>query len=126
MIIGKKPICVCCGLPFNAHRGIKCGCSDMVVCQDCGKTLPRQQTRYIENAFHCNACLHVCGSCGRVCRETMYPAYDHRGRLIEVCPECYSASQEPCFACSVRNVCAIIGNTLCHHAAIHPVGTEVT
>ena len=126
MTIGKKPICVCCGLPFIARRGIKCGCNEMVVCQDCGQTLPRQQARYLENAFHCNACLHVCTAGGRICRETMYPAYDRKGRLIEVCPECYSASQEPCFACSVRNVCAIIGNTLCHHAAIHPVGTEVT
>ena len=126
MIIGKKPICVCCGLPFNAHRSIKCGCSEMVVCQDCGQTLPRQQTRYVEGAFHCNACLHICAACGRICRDTMYPAYDRKGRLIEVCQECFTASQEPCFACSVRNVCAIIGNTLCHHAAIHPVGTEVT
>ena len=125
MIIGKKPICVCCGLPFNAHRSIKCGCSEMVVCQDCGQTLPRQQTRYVEGAFHCNACLHICAACGRICRDTMYPAYDRKGRLIEVCQECFTASQEPCFACSVRNVCAIIGNTLCHHAAIHPVGTEV-
>ena len=126
IIIGKKPVCVCCGLPFIAYRGIKCNCTEMVVCQDCGCTLPRQQTRYIEEAFHCNACLHVCSSCGRVCRDTMYPAYDRRGRLIEVCQECYNASQEPCFACSVRNVCAIIGSTLCHHAAIHPAQTEVT
>ena len=126
IIIGKKPVCVCCGLPFIAYRGIKCNCTEMVVCQDCGRTLPRQQTRYIEEAFHCNACLHVCSSCGRVCRDTMYPAYDRRGRLIEVCQECYNASQEPCFACSVRNVCAIIGSTLCHHAAIHPAQTEVT
>ena len=126
MVIGMKPICVCCGLPFVSDHGIKCGCPDTVVCQDCGRTMPKKQTRYIENAFHCNACLHICGACGRSTRDTMYPAFDRKGRLIEVCRECYNASQEPCFACSVRNVCAIIGRTLCYQASIHPVETEVT
>jgi hypothetical protein len=125
MIIGKKPICVCCGLPFVAHRGIKCGCPDMVVCQDCGQTLPKNQTRYIENAYHCNACLHVCGVCGRIVHDTMYPAYNRKGRLIEVCQECYNASQQPCFACSVRSVCGIIGNMFCNHTSIQPI-QEVT
>ncbi len=121
MTIGNRPICVCCGEEFSDHHALKCGCPELVVCQDCGQTLPRQQTRYLEGAFHCNACLHICGSCGNICRETMYPAYDRRGRLIEVCQQCYNASQEPCFACSVRNVCAIIGNMFCHQATLRPV-----
>lgn len=126
MVIGMKPICVCCGQPFVSGQSIKCNCADMVVCQDCGVTLPREETRYVEEAFHCKACLHICGSCGRVCRDTMYPAYDRRGRLIEVCQQCYNASQEPCFACSVRNVCAIVGNMFCHQATLRPAQQEVT
>ena len=121
MTIGNSPICVCCGEHFSDHHTLKCGCPDLVVCQDCGQTMPRQQTRYLEGAFHCNACLHICASCGNIYRETMYPAYDRRGRLIEVCQQCYNASQEPCFACSVRNVCAIIGSMFCHQATLHPV-----
>ena len=122
MVIGMKPICVCCGQPFVAEHGIKCDyCDDMVVCQDCGLTVPKRQARYIENVYHCNACMHVCGCCGQAVRDTMYPAYDRRGRLIEVCQQCYNASQEPCFACSVRNVCAIIGNMFCHQATLRPV-----
>ena len=80
--------------PFVADHGIKCDyCDDMVVCQDCCLTVPKRQARYIENAYHCNACMHVCGCCGQAVRDTMYPAYDRRGRLIEVCQQCYS----PCF-----------------------------
>lgn len=126
MTIGSKPICVNCGKSFSMHHTTKCGCPDTVVCQDCGRTMPLKLTRYIDNAFHCNACLHICSACGSITRETMYPAYDRKGRLIEVCLECFNASQEPCFACSVRNVCSIIGNSLCHHAAIHPAQAEVT
>ena len=127
LVIGMKPICVCCGLPFvSSHAGIKCDCQELVVCQDCGRTMPKRQTRYVENAYHCNACLHICGSCGRAVHDTMYPAYDRRGRLIEVCGECYNTSRQPCFACSVRNICAIVGSTLCYQASIHPAETEVT
>ena len=118
MVIGAKPICVCCGSLFNPRRSIKCNCADTVVCTDCGRTVPINQARYDAEAYHCHACLHICSACGRVTRDTMYPAFDRRGNMIEVCLDCYNASTEPCFACSVKGICGIIGNSLCQRAAI--------
>ena len=125
MIIGHQPICVGCGKTYNAHHTIKCGCPSTVVCTDCGRTVLRENARYEDGAYFCNACLHVCAACGRICKEEMFPAFDRKGRMMEVCRECYERSQEPCFACSVRNVCAIVGNSLCQHAAIRPASMEV-
>ena len=89
-----------------------------VVCTDCGRTVPINQARYDAEAYHCHTCLHICSACGRVTRDTMYPAFDRRGNMIEVCLDCYNASTEPCFACSVKGICGIIGNSLCQRAAI--------
>lgn len=121
IIIGKRPICVCCGAGTANGGQLKCGCENTVVCQDCGKTTPRTHTRYVENAFHCNACLHLCASCGRIIRGTMYPAYDRRGNQVEICSNCFNASLEPCAACSVQGICQIIGASLCPRTAIHQV-----
>lgn len=118
-VIGKKPICVCCGVGEVNSRYLKCNCENTVVCQDCGKTIPRIHARYIENAFHCNACLHLCASCGKIIRDTMYPAYDRRGNQVEVCFDCFNASLEPCAACSVQRICQIIGASLCPRTEIH-------
>lgn len=118
IVIGAKPICVCCGSRNRLSHGLKCNCEDQVVCQDCGRTVPRSQTRYMENAFHCNACLHICAVCGSVIHDTMYPAFDRRGNAVEICFDCYHASLEPCAACSVQGVCRIIGNSLCARTAI--------
>ena len=125
MTIGRQPLCVGCGKPFNSHYALKCRCTDTVVCHDCGRTVLTNNARYEDGAYYCHACLHICASCGRVCKEDMFPAFDRKGRLMEVCRECFERSQEPCFACSVRNVCAIIGNSLCQHAAISPAHMEV-
>lgn len=119
IVIGKKPICVCCGVGEVNSRYLKCNCENTVVCQDCGKTIPRIHARYIENAFHCNACLHLCASCGKIIRDTMYPAYDRRGNQVEVCFDCFNASLEPCAACSVQRICQIIGASLCPRTEIH-------
>ena len=117
-IIGAKPICVCCGEKKRLTSGLKCSCTDQVVCQDCGRTVPRDQTRYMEDTFHCNACLHICAVCGKMIHDTMYPAFDRRGNAVEICFDCYNASLEPCAACSVQGVCRIIGNSLCARTAI--------
>ncbi len=122
MIIGRQPICVCCGAPVTQSGRINCYCSEKVVCSDCGKTVQKDLARYEDGTYHCNACLHICAACGNITRETMYPAFDRRGRPIEVCRACYDASREPCFACSVRNICAIVGNSLCQQAAITATG----
>lgn len=121
IVIGQRPICVCCGSKNNFPRGsLKCRCVEQVVCQDCGQTVSRSNTNYIDDAFHCNACLHICPGCGRNINETMYPAFDKHGNAIEVCFDCYHAALTPCASCSVQNVCRILGNSLCPKTAITP------
>lgn len=119
-IIGARPICVCCGERNPLRRNLKCSCAEQVVCQDCGRTLPRTQTKYLDGAFHCSACLHICAVCGNVIHDTMYPAFDRHGNAVEICFDCYHESLEPCAACSVQRVCRIIGNSLCARTAIRP------
>ncbi len=116
-VIGAPSLCVCCGQPFKTGR-LKCGCPETVVCKDCGETVPIRDTRYIDGAYHCRACLHICAVCGHAVNGAMYPAYDRRGNMVEICQSCYDASLEPCAACSVRNVCQIIGNQLCQRVAV--------
>lgn len=116
-VVGKPSLCVCCGQPYrNGH--LKCRCEEIVVCKDCGQTVAKRNARYIEGAYHCNACLHICGVCGEMIHGTMYPAYDRRGRLVEICESCYQRSLEPCAACSVRRICQIIGNSLCPRTSV--------
>ena len=116
--IGSKPICVNCGRRFSNHAQIKCSCTETVVCKDCGRTVQSLMANYTDGFFHCKACLHICAACGKTTHDRMYPAFDRRGRPIEVCLDCYSLSHEPCFACSVKSVCGIIGNSLCPRTAV--------
>lgn len=116
-VIGGPSLCVCCGQAYHSGH-LKCRCEDTVVCKDCGNTVPKQNARYIEGVYHCYACLHICGSCGEMIHGTMYPAYDRRGRLVEICEACYRASLEPCAACSVCSICRIIGNAFCHRTSV--------
>lgn len=118
--IGHPSLCVCCGRPYNSRNTLKCSvCHDTVVCKECGQTVPRSNASYLDGAFHCYRCLHICADCGTaIINGAMYPAFDRRGNLVEVCEACYQSMQEPCRACSVRNVCHIIGNMLCHRVAL--------
>ena len=116
-VIGGPSFCVCCGQAYHSGH-LKCRCEDTVVCKDCGNTVPKQNARYVEGTYHCHACLHICGSCGEMMHGTLYPAYDRRGRLVEICESCYRASLEPCAACSVCSICRIIGNAFCHRTSI--------
>lgn len=118
MEVGRAPICVCCGEKYHGRSSLKCRCADTVVCQDCGRTVPITQARYVDGAYHCNGCLHICAACGQIVRDTMYPAFDRKGRPVEVCLSCFTAALEPCAACSVQGVCRIIGNSLCQRTAI--------
>ena len=77
--IGAAALCVCCGDELRQHNSLKCSCKEMVLCHNCGQTVPRDQGQYLEDAFYCNACLHICTACGRPTLGTMYPAYDRRG-----------------------------------------------
>lgn len=116
-VIGQPSLCVCCGQPYKSGY-LKCGCKDVVVCKDCGQTVSMRNVRYIDGAYHCNTCLHICGVCGGMIQGTMYPAYDRQGHLMEICESCYQASREPCAACSVRGICRIIGNAFCPRTSV--------
>lgn len=116
-VIGRPSLCVCCGRAYKTGQ-LKCNCEDIVVCKDCGQTVSMRNARYIDGAYHCNACLHICGVCGGMIQGTMYPAYDRHSHLVEICESCYQASLEPCAACSVRGICRIIGNAFCPRTAV--------
>lgn len=120
--IGHPALCVCCGHEYNSHSQLKCNhCEATVVCKDCGKTVALQNARYIDDAYHCNTCMHVCADCGMVITNgVMYPALDRRGNLVEVCESCFQHMQEPCHGCSVRAICRVIGNSLCHKTSFQP------
>lgn len=116
--IGHPSLCVCCGEPYKGGY-LKCRCEEVVVCQDCGETVSRYHAKYLDGAFHCNACLHICAACKKLTRDTMYPAFDRRGNMIEVCFDCYQAMIAPCASCSVQSACHTIGGTLCQRTALN-------
>lgn len=120
LIIGKPSLCVCCGEIFSGNR-IQCHCQDLVVCKECGQTVSKRNARYTDGAYYCNSCLHICTVCGEATSGTMYPAYNRRGELVEICSTCYQQALEPCAACSVRGLCQIIGSTFCQRAAVTAV-----
>lgn len=116
--IGHPSLCVCCGQPFRDGR-LKCSCQNLVVCADCGETVPASAARYMEGAYYCNTCLHICTACGNTVRSDMYPAYDRQGNLIEICEDCYQAMVGACASCSVRPVCAMLaGARFCQRTAV--------
>ena len=87
--IGAAALCVCCGNELWSNGDIKCSCKEVVVCRKCGQTVARGQGIYLEDGFYCKTCLHICEACGRPTLGTMYPAYDRRGSLLQICHDCY-------------------------------------
>lgn len=119
--IGHPSLCVCCGQPYRNGR-LKCGCQDLVVCADCGETVPASAARYIEGVYYCNTCLHICTSCGNTVRAEMFPAYDRHGNLIEICETCYQAMVGACASCSVQPVCSMLSSErFCQRTAVTAV-----
>jgi hypothetical protein len=116
--IGHPSLCVCCGESYNSGY-LKCRCEEVVVCQDCGETVPRHNAKYMEGAFHCNACLHICVACGKLTRDIMFPAFDRRGNMVEGCFDCYQAMIAPCASCSVQSACHTIGGMLCPRTVLN-------
>lgn len=116
--IGGRAYCVCCGSALNRGE-IKCGCTNKVVCQDCGKTVMAGSARYIEGTWLCNSCLRICSACGTSMRDgNLFPAFDGRGNIIHICEDCYQHTIIPCQECAMRSVCsAIVGNRFCQRAA---------
>lgn len=118
--IGAPSLCVCCGEPYTTGH-LKCNCDDLVVCADCGQTVPASNSRYHEGMYYCNACLHICAACGNIVHTDMYPAFNRRGHLVEVCADCYQQMTGACAHCSVRGICGVLsGSRLCARTAITP------
>ena len=118
--IGSPSLCVCCGEPYTSGW-LKCNCDELVVCSECGRTVPAETSQYHEGRFFCNSCLHVCAACGNVIHGDLYPAFNRRGYLIEVCADCYQQMTTACGHCSVQPICGLLsGSRLCARAAITP------
>lgn len=116
--IGHRSICVCCGELFDQRNAIKCGCAGMVVCQDCGETVPAGNARYIEGAYHCNSCLHICADCGQMIHGEMFGAFNSHDQPVEICESCHERRLAPCQSCSVRSICHVINaDRFCSRAA---------
>lgn len=116
--IGHPSLCVCCGEPYTGGH-LKCHCDDLVVCADCGQTVPVGNGHFHEGLFYCNACLHICAACGNSIHTDMYPAFNRRGHLVEVCASCYQQMTGACARCSVHGICGLLsGSRLCARTAI--------
>jgi len=116
--IGHPSLCVCCGQPF-CNGTLKCNCENLVVCADCGQTVPASNSRYSDGAYYCNACLHICAACHQTVHTDMYPAFNQNGRLVEVCADCYQTMVSACASCSISSVCAMLsGSRFCQRTAI--------
>ena len=116
--IGAAALCVCCGNELWSNGDIKCSCKDVVVCRKCGQTVARGQGIYLEDGFYCKTCLHICEACGRPTLDTMYPAYDRRGSLLQICHDCYQQLTASCTSCSMAAACRTMGFTICKKATI--------
>ena len=116
--IGAAALCVCCGNELLRNGAIDCSCKDVVVCRKCGQTVARGQGIYLEDGFYCKTCLHICEACGRPTLDTMYPAYDRRGSLLQICHDCYQQLTASCTSCSMAAACRTMGFTICKKATI--------
>lgn len=116
--IGAAALCVCCGNELWSNGDIKCSCKEVVVCRKCGQTVARGQGIYLEDGFYCKTCLHICEACGRPTLGTMYPAYDRRGSLLQICHDCYQQLTASCTSCSMAAACRTMGFTICKKATI--------
>ena len=118
LTIGAAARCVCCGNELRSNGAIKCSCKEVAVCRKCGQTVARGQGIYLEDGFYCKTCLHICAACGRPSLGTMYPAYNRRGTLVEVCQDCYQQLTSGCASCSMASACRAMGHTLCEKATV--------
>lgn len=116
--IGAAALCVCCGKELRQHNSLKCACEDVAICRSCGETKPRTQGQYLDGAFYCCTCLHICAACGRNSFGTMYPAYDRHGALVEVCHDCHQQLTAGCASCSMVEACRLMGHTICEKATV--------
>lgn len=114
IVIGSRPVCVCCGGTVTSSGRLKCNCAEQVVCSDCGETVSADQARYHDETWLCNGCLRICAHCGHHTHEELIPAFDGRGNVIRICQDCYATALAPCAECCVQAICSLIqGNRFC-------------
>lgn len=114
LYIGSIARCTCCGGEQKDHAQLKCShCTPVVVCRECGATVPKVRSRYQEGVFFCNDCLHECAVCGTYFHGTVYPAYNKQGKLMEVCAGCYQEAVSVCENCRVHQVCRLLNGMSC-------------
>lgn len=118
IVIGSLALCVCCGQSLTRNGRIKCDCVNLVVCQDCGETVPTSEARYLAGAYHCRSCLHICAACGQMIHGEIFPAFNRHGNPVQICPACHEAQLAPCQICGVRNACSVIGGRFCQRTTI--------
>lgn len=116
--IGASPKCVCCGKTVHSSDRINCYCAELVVCSECGQTVPRRDAAYIHGTYQCKACRHICAVCGEPITGTPYPAIDRNGNTVEVCTACSRNAMAPCATCSVQRFCRLLGNSLCPRTSV--------
>ncbi len=109
--IGSQSLCTCCGRPHRDSSSLKCGvCDAVVVCKECGKTVPRSTAHYVEGAYYCGECMVRCNHCGILLRRSqLRTAINRAGRIVRLCEQCYVGTEERCGLCGSRDICQIIG-----------------
>lgn len=109
--IGSPSLCTCCGRPHFDESFLKCReCDPVVVCKECGKTVPQFTSHYMDGAYYCGECVSCCSSCGILTENRyLHPAIGRNGRLVRLCEQCYARTEERCGLCGSRDICRVIG-----------------
>lgn len=119
IVIGSPPLCVCCGQTLTRSGSIKCHCVNLVVCQDCEDTVLATNASYLDGAYYCRICTHICAACGRMFHGEIFSAYDCHGNPVQICTTCHKALLAPCQMCGVHAVCSVInGGRFCQRTTI--------
>lgn len=118
LVIGSQSRCVICG-NVHSHRGsMRCReCSSVVVCKGCGRVVPIDDARYMEEAFFCQECVAQCELCGSwIHADEVHQAINRRGRNVRLCEHCHTSATGSCGLCSSREICQIINaGRFCPH-----------
>lgn len=111
LVIGSTARCVGCG-NIHAHRAsIRCGeCSDLVVCKDCGQTVPLRTAHYMDGVFVCNECAAQCEGCGVWIRGAgLHRVTRRNGISVRLCDQCYTSATGTCEQCGSHSICRLVG-----------------
>ena len=118
LVIGSQSRCVICGNIHSHRNSTKCReCSSVVVCKECGRTIPIDDAHYMEEAFFCRECVAQCELCGSWIRGAeVHQAISRSGRIIRLCEHCHTSATGTCDLCSSREICQIINaGRFCPH-----------